>query len=263
MTLVDLDLTGKSALVTGATAGIGLVVAEGLARQNAEVWINGRSRQRVESAVRLTLEHVAGANVKGVVGDVSTADGVESVILELPEVDVLVNTAGGTRRVAPFIELTDADWQLNWDLNVMSGVRLSRHYLPRMLAKGWGRIVLFSSDAGSYIPEQKVNYGVTKSAVESLARALAEQTAGTGVTSNCIVPGPTMSDWVLDAAAEKGLTPREVEAEYFPGEVASSLLQRFLKPEEVAHMALYVSSPASSGTNGAVLRVEGGILRHR
>ncbi len=262
MGILDLDVTGKVALVTAATSGIGLVISEGLAAQNAEVWINGRSQDRVDAAVELVKGKVPGATVKGVVGDVSTAEGVDAVTSVLPKVDILVNTAGGTHRVAPFGELTDEDWQDNFDFNVMSGVRLARHYLPGLLESGWGRILLFSSNAGGFIPEHLVNYGVTKAAVEALSRAIAERTVKTGVTCNCIVPGPTLTDWALNEAAEKGLTPEQFEDEFFPGDVGSSLLQRFETPEEVANLALYVCSPASSGTNGAVLRVEGGILRH-
>lgn len=262
MALMDLGLDGKVALVTAASSGIGLVMVEGLARQGAAVWLNGRSRERVDAAVDVVRRAVPEGDVRAVVGDVSTPSGVSAVVEAVPEVDVLVNAAGGTHRVAPYLDLTDEDWLDNFDFNVMSGVRLTRHYLPQMLRSGWGRILLFSSNAGSYIPEQLVNYGVTKAAVEALSRAIAEQTQGSEVTCNCIVPGPTMTDWALNAAAEQGLTPDQFEEQFFPGDVATSLLQRFERPEEVANLALYVCSPASSGTNGAVLRVEGGILRH-
>ena len=258
---MDLDLTGEVALVTAATSGIGLVVAEGLAAQGAEVWINGRSRERVDAATARTRELVPAASVQGVVGDVSTAEGVAAVTAKVPAIDILVNTAGGTHRVAPYFDLTDEDWQDNFDFNVMSAVRLTRHYVPAMLKRNWGRIVLVSTNAAGNIPDELVNYGVTKASVEALSRAVAELTIKTGVTCNCVVPGPTLTDWALNEAAAQGLTPEEFEQEFFPGNVASSLLQRFLTSGEVANMILYVCSRSSSATNGAVLRAEGGILR--
>jgi 3-oxoacyl-[acyl-carrier protein] reductase len=261
MALMDLDLSGEVALITAATSGIGLIVAEGLAAQGAEVWINGRSQERVDAAVARTKEVVPAASVRGVVGDVATAEGVAAVTAALPAVDILINTAGGTHRVAPYFDLTDEDWQDNFDFNIMSGVRLTRHYVPVMLKRNWGRVILVSSNAGGNIPDALVNYGVTKAGVEALSRAVAELTVKTGVTCNCVVPGPTLTDWALSEAAAKGLTPEEFEREFFPGDVASSLLQRFLTSAEVANMILYVCSRASSATNGAVLRAEGGILR--
>lgn len=255
---MDLDLSGRTALVTSATSGIGLATAAGLARQGAEVWINGRNEQRLEGAAEKIRERVPGARVHTALGDVSNADGVQSVIDVVDDVDILVNMAGGTNNTVPFTELTDEDWQYQWEYNVMSGVRLSRHYIPKLMTKDFGRIIFLSSEAGIITGENVID-GVCKAAVIRLSRAIAELFAGTNVTVNCVVPGPTVSDWVLRAADGRDLD--EFAAEFFPANQPNSLLQRFAEADEVANLILYLCSPASTVTRGAVLRAEGGSIR--
>jgi NAD(P)-dependent dehydrogenase (short-subunit alcohol dehydrogenase family) len=262
MALMDMDLTGKVALVTAATSGIGLQTSEGLARQGAHVWLNSRSQERLDSAVATIRQKVAGAKLDVVAGDVSTEAGIEAVTKAVPDVDILVNVAGGTHRVAPFLDLTDEDWYHNWDFNVMSGVRLTRFYAPKLQKKNWGRVVFISSEAGINIPEMLVNYGVCKAAVIALSRSVAEMFAGTNITCNCVIPGPTVTDWVHRAAESDAKSVVEFTEGFMASARPTSLLKRFATADEVANLILYVCSPASSATSGAALRVEGGILRH-
>jgi NAD(P)-dependent dehydrogenase (short-subunit alcohol dehydrogenase family) len=256
---MNLDLTGKTALVTAATSGIGLATAEGLAAQGARVWMNGRSPERLDAAASTVREKVPDAQVETVVGDVSTAEGVKAVTDRVTDLDILINMAGGTDRLVPFVELTDEDWQYQWDFNVMSGVRLTRHYIPNFLQKDFGRILFLASDSGIITPADLVHYGVAKAAVIRLSRCVAEIFAGTNVTVNCVMPGPTISDWVFRTAAGQPLD--EFEKAYFPVNQPNSLLKRFAEPDEVVNLITYLCSPASSATRGATLRAEGGILR--
>lgn len=261
---MDLGLQGKRALVTGSTAGIGFAAARQLAAEGAEVWINGRTDERVNAAVRRIEDYVPGANVRGVAADLSTADGAERVIAALPDVDVLVNNMGIFAPQA-FEHITDADWMRFFETNVLSGIRLSRAYLPGMRARDWGRIVFVSSESAVQIPSEMIHYGMTKTAQIAVARGIAETTAGTGVTVNTVLPGPTASEgvatFVEDLARQRGMEFQQMEREFFATARPSSLLQRFATPDEVAAMIAYVCSERASATNGAALRVDGGVVR--
>jgi NAD(P)-dependent dehydrogenase (short-subunit alcohol dehydrogenase family) len=261
---MDLGLTGKKAFVTGSTAGIGLAVAAALAREGANVIVNGRTQARVDAAIQ-TLEAVApGAVVEGIAADLGTAAGCAAAISRLPDVDILVNNLG-IFEPKPFAEIPDADWLRFFEVNVLSGVRLSRHYVAGMRARNWGRIVFISSESGLQIPVEMVHYGMTKTAQLAIARGLAESLVGTGVTVNAVLPGPTASEgvsgFVADMAAAQGTDSGTVEREFFKTARPSSLLQRFATPEEVAAMVAYVCSTAASATTGAALRVDGGVVR--
>jgi NAD(P)-dependent dehydrogenase (short-subunit alcohol dehydrogenase family) len=261
---MDLELSGKLALVTGSTAGIGLAIASGLAREGARVIVNGRTEARVEAARSEILAAHPGARVETFAGDLSRADAAAALVTRFETVDILVNNLG-TYGLKSFEELTDDDWRGLIEINFMSGVRLSRHYLPRMKQAGWGRILFISSESAVNIPTEMIHYGVTKTMQVALARGLAETTAGTGVTVNTILPGPTRSEGVgnflQEMAKEQRTTVDAVEKKFFQTARPSSLLQRFATPEEVAAMAVFVASPRASATNGAALRVEGGLLR--
>ncbi len=261
---MDLQLAGKTALVTGSTAGIGLATAQGLFREGASVIINGRSPQRIEDAVR-KIEALGGrGRVSGVAADLSTAEGIASLVREVPDVDILINNMG-IFEPKPFEEIPDADWLRFFETNVMSGVRLTRHYLPGMRTRNWGRIVFVSSESGVQIPVEMIHYGMTKTAQLAIARGVAETTAGTGITVNSVLPGPTESEgvatFVTDLAKQSGVSKSVVEAEFFEKARPSSLIKRFATVEEVANMIVYVSSPLASATNGAALRVDGGVVR--
>jgi NAD(P)-dependent dehydrogenase (short-subunit alcohol dehydrogenase family) len=261
---MDLDLTGKLALVTGSTRGIGLATAIGLARMGAEVIVNGRGQQAVDDALGKVREAVGEATLHGITADLGDAAGCANVVEAFPEVDVLVNNMG-VYEPKPFFDTPDEDWQKMFEVNVMSGVRLTRHYLGRMLeTRDWGRVVFVSSESAIYIPTEMVHYGFSKAAQLVVARGAAQQTRGTGITVNSVLPGPT---WVemqqprLEARARAmGTTVEDLKARTFTERRPSSLLQRYASPEEVANMICYVCSKASSATNGAALRVEGGIV---
>src|SRR4051794_24908034 len=214
---MDLQLEGKRALVTGSTAGIGLAIVAGLAREGAHVTLNGRTQRRVDEAVAQVKREVAGAAVSGIAADLGTADGARAVIAALSEVDVLVNNLG-IYGAKPFEKLTDEEWTNILEVNVISGVRLSRHYFPRMLARGWGRVIFISSESGVQIPTEMIHYGVTKSAQIALARGMAELTAGTAVTVNSVLAGPTRSEgveqFVAGLAKDKGVTERQIEEDF-------------------------------------------------
>jgi NAD(P)-dependent dehydrogenase (short-subunit alcohol dehydrogenase family) len=261
---VDLRLIGKIALITGSTAGIGFAIAKSLASEGAHVYLNGRTQERVDAAMAAIRSHAAAAKVDGIVADFSGPSGAEVVIAKLPGVDVLVNNVG-IFEPKPFAEIPDADWYRLFEINVMSGVRLSRHYLTGMLKKNWGRIIFISSESGVQIPEEMVHYGVTKTAQIAVARGVAESVAGTGVTSNSILVGPTESEgvsgFVEAMAKQQGKSKAEVEKEFFEHVRPSSLLKRFATVDEVAAMTTYVASELSSATNGAALRVDGGVVR--
>ncbi len=261
---MNLQLENKLALVTGSTAGIGWAIAKALAAEGARVIINGRTEKRVKDAAASIRAEIASAKLETLALDLSKADASAEATRRFPEVDILVNNLG-VYEVKPFEQITDAEWSAIIETNFLSGVRLSRHYLPRMKAAGCGRIMFISSESAVNIPVEMIHYGVTKTMQVALARGLAETTAGTGVTVNSILAGPTRSEgveqFVADMAASKKTTPAEVEREFFRSVRPSSLLQRFAKPEEVAALVAFVASPLSAATNGAALRVEGGVVR--
>jgi NAD(P)-dependent dehydrogenase (short-subunit alcohol dehydrogenase family) len=259
-----IDLKNKHAVVTGSTAGIGFAIAKGLAESGAHVVINGRSQAKVDAARKELTAKVAGAKVTGAVADLSTAQGVADLVGQVPETDILVNNVGIFEPKA-FEEIPDEDWQRFFDVNVMSGVRLSRAYLSGMKKKDWGRIVFISSESALNIPVEMVHYGMTKTAQLAVSRGLAESVAGTGITVNSVLPGPTRSDGVVDffakMAKEAGLSQAEMEKQFIAMHRPTSLIRRLANVEEVANMVVYVSSPQASATNGAALRVDGGVLR--
>jgi NAD(P)-dependent dehydrogenase (short-subunit alcohol dehydrogenase family) len=261
---MDLQLNDKTALVTGSTAGIGLAIAEGLAREGATVYVNGRTQQRVDAATKHIAEAVTNAKIKGIAADLSDAQGAQKLFRELPAVDVLVNNMG-TFQIKQFAEITDAEWVAVFETNVLSGIRASRHYLPAMLKKNWGRIIFISSESAQQIPVEMIHYGMTKTAELAIARGLAESTAGTGVTVNSVLPGPTKSEgvegFVKDMAKTQGVSEATVEKDFFTTARPSSLIRRFATTEEVANLVVYVASPKSSATTGAALRVDGGVVR--
>jgi NAD(P)-dependent dehydrogenase (short-subunit alcohol dehydrogenase family) len=261
---MDLQLKDKLALVSGSTAGIGFAIANALVREGARVIINGRSNERVSSASEHMRSHNPGANVEGIAVDLGTASGAEEVARRFPEVDVLVNNLG-IFEPRPFEQISDADWFRFFEVNVMSGVRLSRAYLPSMKKKNWGRIVFISSESGIQIPVEMIHYGVTKTAQIAVARGIAETCAGTGVTCNAVLPGPTASEgvdeFVGSLASQGGQTRQQVEREFFEKARPTSLLKRFATPDEVAAMVVFICSPLSAATNGAAVRVDGGVVR--
>jgi len=262
---MDLELKGKLALISGSTAGIGYAIAESLAREGCRVIINGRTQKRVSAAVaKLAGALGETAEAVGFTADLGTAEGVAQMITRFPEVDILINNLG-IFEPKPFENIPDEDWLRFFEVNVLSGVRLSRHYLPRMTAAGWGRIIFISSESAVQIPAEMIHYGMTKTAQLAISRGLAETTAGTRVTVNSVLPGPTASEgvegFVENMAANRGTDRATIEREFFQSVRPSSLLRRFATPEEVAAMVTFVASPLSAATNGAALRVDGGVVR--
>ena len=261
---MDLLLKGKRALVTGSTSGIGWASARELAAEGAHVVLSGRDPARLASAVARIQAEVAGAVVSGVVADLSTAAGCQQLLNAAGELDILVNNLG-IFEPKPFEQIGDEDWTRFFEVNVMSGVRLSRHHLPRMKARNWGRIVFISSESGICPPAEMVHYGMSKSAQLSVSRGLAETCIGTGVTVNSVLPGPTRTEGVGDffatLARDAGQTLEQAEHDFFKFARPTSLLQRFIEPAEIAAMVTYVCSPRSAATNGAALHVEGGVVR--
>ena len=259
---MDLHLKDKLALVTGSTKGIGFAIATGLAREGARVIVNGRSQQSVDEALAKLRAQLPDARAEGFAGNLADPRQIAALVEKHPAVDVLVNNLG-IFDPKPFEEIPDEDWQHFFDTNVMSGVRLSRAYLSKMKQKNWGRIVFISSESGIQIPVEMIHYGVTKTAQLGLSRGIAESCAGTGVTVNAVLPGPTSSDGVTEFATKlsAGKSLKEFEKEFFETGRPTSLLKRFTTPEEVANMVVYVCSEASSATNGAALRVDGGVVR--
>jgi NAD(P)-dependent dehydrogenase (short-subunit alcohol dehydrogenase family) len=260
---MNIDLSGKTALVTGSTAGIGYAIAKGLAASGAGVVINGRGQDKVDAAVANLKHAVSGAKVRGMAADVSTAEGCDALLKALPDVDILINNAG-IFEPKNFFNIPDEDWSRFFEVNVMSGVRLSRAYLSGMLKRNWGRIIFISSESALNIPNEMIHYGMTKTAQLAVSRGLAKLTRGTAVTVNSVLPGPTMSDGVetmLKALAkERGQTVEEAAANFVKQYRPDSLLQRFASVDEVANMVVYVASKEASATNGAALRVEGGVV---
>ena len=259
---MDLQLTDKLALVSGSTKGIGLAIATGLAREGAKVIVNGRSEKSVADALAKIRQTVPGAKLESFAGDLSDAATTETLVKRFPAVDILVNNLG-IFEPKPFEQIPDTDWVRFFEVNVLSGVRLSRAYLPKMKQSNWGRIVFISSESGVQIPAEMIHYGMTKTAQLAVSRGLAETCSGTGVTVNAVLPGPTRSDGVDEFIAKlSGGKPfAEFEKEFFKNHRPSSLLQRFATTEEVANLVVYVCSPRSSATNGAALRVDGGVVR--
>jgi len=259
---MDLKLTGKRALASGSTKGIGFAIAAGLAREGAEVIVNGRSQASVDNALKKIRQAVPSARVSGFAGDLADAVVVDRLVGLVPAVDILVNNLG-IFEPKPFERIPDEDWRRFFEINVLSGVRLSRAYLPGMKEKNWGRIVFISSESAEQIPTEMIHYGMTKTAQLAVSRGLAETCAGTGVTVNAVLPGPTHSDGVdLFVKQLSGGKPfAEFEHEFFSSVRPSSLLKRFATTEEVANLVVYVCSELSSATNGAALRVDGGVLR--
>jgi len=261
---MNLLLKEKLALVSGSTAGIGLAIAEGLARESATVIVNGRSEPRVANAIEMIRQKYPGSQVEGFAGDLSTVEGFDLLKNEYPDVDILVNNLG-IFNPQPFEEISDEEWRRFFEVNVLSGVRLSRYYLPRMKDKGWGRIVFISSESAIQIPVEMIHYGCTKTAQLAISRGLAESTVGTGVTVNAVLPGPTasegVSDFVAKLAAQTEQSSSAFEKYFFEKVRPTSLLKRFATPEEVANLVVYICSPLASATNGASLRVDGGVVR--
>ncbi len=261
---MNLQLENKIALVTGSTAGIGFSIAKQLAAEGAHVIVNGRSDARVAAAMKAIRRDHTGAKLDGLVADLSRAAEAGAVSERFPHLDILVNNLG-TYQVKPFDQITDADWQALIETNFMSGVRLSRYWLPKMIAAGWGRIIFISSESAVNIPVEMIHYGVTKTMQLALSRGLAEMTSGTGVTVNSVLPGPTRSEgvekFVADVAQSRNITPAEFEKEFFRTIRPSSIIQRFATTDEVASLVTFVASPLSSATNGAALHVDGGTIR--
>lgn len=261
---MNLQLEGKLALVTGSTVGIGRAIVEALANEGAHVVVNGRTAHKVEAAIAHVKKRVPKAKLDGFVGDLSRFETSDEVAQRFPGVEILVNNLG-RYEPKPFEEITDEDWRAMIETNFMSGVRLARHYLPRMKKRDWGRVLFISSESAVQIPVEMIHYGVTKTMQIALARGLAESTAGTGVTVNSILPGPTRSDgvdvFVEDMAKAQGLTAAQIEKQFFENVRPSSLLKRFATVDEVAALVAFVASPLSSATNGAALRVDGGVVR--
>ncbi|EIK94852.1 short-chain dehydrogenase/reductase SDR [Pseudomonas sp. M47T1] len=260
---MNIDLTGKTALVTGSTQGIGFAIALGLAEAGAHVVVNGRKREAVDAAVAKLQQAVTGASVQGLSADLGTAEGCKQAVAELPAVDILVNNVG-VYGLQDFFDTPDEEWQRFFEVNVMSGVRLSRAYLPGMADKGWGRVLFISSESGLNIPADMIHYGFSKTSNLSVSRGLAKRMAGTGVTVNAILPGPTLSeglqDMLKDQQAASGESMEKTAAAFVMKHRPTSIIQRAASMEEVANMAVYIASPQASATTGAALRVDGGVV---
>ncbi|MCF8713296.1 SDR family oxidoreductase [Joostella atrarenae] len=257
---MDLELKGKRAFISGSTKGIGFAIAKTLAKEGAEVVINGRTQSSIDDAIKSISKEIDNANVTGYVCDFSSPEEIKSLISALGEVDILINNVG-VFEPKPFEEISDNEWQRFYDINVMSGVRLSRALLPGMKKRDWGRIIFISSESGINIPEEMVHYGMTKTAQLAVSRGIAETTKGTNVTVNAVLPGPTLSEGVKEFAGVEEGKREEVEKQFFKTERPTSLLQRFANPQEIANMVVYIASPLSAATNGAALRVDGGVVK--
>ena len=259
---MDLKLNGKKALVTGSTQGIGRAIALGLAREGAQVVVTGRTKPGVDDAVAALAQEVPGARIEGFAGDLASAPGASALVKPHHHFDIVVNNLG-IFEPQDFLEITDETWRRFFEVNVLSGVRLSRAYLPGMKAQNWGRLVFISSESAIQIPSEMIHYGMTKTAQLAVSRGIAETLAGTGVTCNAVLPGPTRSQGVEEFVHQmSGDKPFEVaQDEFFRAARPSSLLKRFAEPEEVANLVVYVCGAGSSATNGAALRVDGGVVR--
>jgi NAD(P)-dependent dehydrogenase (short-subunit alcohol dehydrogenase family) len=254
---MDLHLKNKTAIVTGGTAGIGLAIVQALTAEGVTVTVPGRSKEKLDKAL------TGIANVKAIVADPATAEGVQSLIQQVPDTDILINNLGVYEPKA-FTDITDADWLSIFETNVLSGVRLSRHYFPGMLKRNNGRVIFISSESGVMTPAEMIHYGVTKSSQLALSRGLAELTRGTAVTVNTVLPGPTRSEGIVEflekISSIPNPTPQQAEKEFFEKHRSSSILQRLIESSEIASLVTFLASPLSSATNGAALRAEGGIL---
>jgi|SRR5665647_169840 len=261
---MDLEIKDKIVFISGSTAGIGFAIAKRFLQEGAQVVINGRTEKSVHKAVNELKSLVGNSKVSGIFADFSKVDEINKLISELPEVDILINNAG-IFEPKPFADIPDEDWFKFFEVNVMSGIHLSRYYFPKMIKKNWGRIVFISSESAVFIPEEMIHYGMTKTAQIAISRGLAELTKGTGVTVNSILPGPTKSRGVggfiedLSKAGNKSIN--EVEQDFFKNMRPTSLLQRFASVDEIANTIVYFSNPLASATNGASIRVEGGLIR--
>lgn len=260
---MDLQLHNKTALITGSTAGIGFATAKSLLKEGATVVINGRSNSRIEAAIKQLTDEVPGAKVHGIAADFSKVAEVDHLIAQIKSVDILINNVG-IFEPKNFTDIQDNDWYRFFEVNVMSGVRLSRHYFPLMVERNWGRIIFISSESALNIPKEMIHYGATKTMQLAISRGLALLTKGTNVTVNTILPGPTRSEgingFIRDLGNRKRKSPAEVEKDFFHSARPTSLLARFATPEEIANLITYVASPLSSATNGAALRVDGGVV---
>jgi NAD(P)-dependent dehydrogenase (short-subunit alcohol dehydrogenase family) len=261
---MNIDLSGKTALVSGSTSGIGFAIARGLAQSGAEVIVNGRTRAGTDKALSALKKALPDAKARGVAADVSTAEGCEQLVAAAAAIDILVNNAG-IFEPKDFFDIADEDWTTFFNVNVLSGVRLSRALMQGMLQRNWGRIVFISSESALQIPKEMIHYGVTKTAQLGISRGLAELTAGTGVTVNAVLPGPTMSEgaqeFVASLAKQSGESVETAASSFVKQHRPTSLLQRFATVEEVANMVVYVCSREASATNGAALRVDGGVVQ--
>jgi NAD(P)-dependent dehydrogenase (short-subunit alcohol dehydrogenase family) len=258
-----INLKGKTAIVTGSTAGIGHAIAQGLAEAGASVIVNGRTEERVQQAIAQIQAAVPKA-VAGLAADLGTNEGAEELIAHVPEADILINNLG-IFEPRPFFDIPDEDWERFFRVNVLSGVRLARHYTRGMVQRKWGRVIFISSESGVQIPAEMIHYGMTKTAQLAVSRGLAETVAGTGVTVNAVLPGPTRSEgvekFVEQVGKQSGKSFEQMEKDFFRTMRPSSLLKRFAANEEVANMVVYLSSEQASATTGAAVRVDGGVVR--
>lgn len=261
---MDLQLNNKTAFVSGSTAGIGYAIAKQLASEGATVIINGRTSSRVNTAIDRLIADTGNKAITGLTADFSNAAEVDELIKQLPEIDILVNNVA-IFEPKSFEQIADADWLRFFEVNVMSGIRLSRAFFPGMIKRNWGRIIFISSESAVHIPTEMIHYGMTKTAQLAISRGLAELTAGTGVTVNAVLPGPTLSEGVTgfvdQLAADHQKSTEAVKEEFFKTMRPTSIIQRFLQPEEIASMVTYLCSPLASATNGAAIRAEGGLLK--
>jgi NAD(P)-dependent dehydrogenase (short-subunit alcohol dehydrogenase family) len=259
---MDLQLSKKTALVTGSTAGIGLEIARTLAVEGADVVIMGRDKDKLEESIK-SIQSSSVNTVRGILVDITTETGMEYLLKEVNHVDILINNLG-IYESKKFAEITDKDWFKYFEINVMTGVKLSRAYFPSMLEKNWGRIIFISSESAIVIPADMIHYATTKTAQLSIARGLANLTKGTGVTVNSVLPGPTRSEGIYDflrsVASNPDNSEKEIEAEFFLKHRSTSLLQRLIEPEEIASTVAYIASPLSAATNGSAIHVEGGLV---
>jgi NAD(P)-dependent dehydrogenase (short-subunit alcohol dehydrogenase family) len=261
---MDLGLKGKTAVVSGSTAGIGFAIAAALAAEGARVVINGRTEARVTAALEKIHKHVKNADLLGIAADLGALEGVQIFLKQAPETDIVVNNLG-IFETKPFLEIPDSDWVRLFEVNVLSGIRLSRHYLRGMLRKNWGRVIFISSESAQHIPAEMIHYGMTKTAQVAIARGIAESVAGTGVTVNSILAGPTASEgavnFVEGLAKQQGISAAEFEKQFFSTIRPTSLLKRFQTPEEVATVVAFVASTQAASINGSAVRAEGGVVR--